>query len=353
MTKHEEREARDASRDPESPGKTDSPAKMTKPIWKYVSKKTLREFMDDQCTDLAAALTYYAVLSLFPALLAIVSLLGIIGQAERTTDALLGIVDDLAPGTAVDTLRPVVESLTQANTAGLALVIGIAGALWSASGYVGAFGRAMNRIYEIPEGRPFYKLRPLQIVITLIAVILICLVALALVVSGPVAESIGNAIGLGSAAVTAWQFLKWPVLVAVVVLIIAILYYATPNVKQPKFKWVTPGSIIAVVTWALASVAFAFYVANFGSYNKTYGTLAGVIVFLLWLWITNLAILFGAEVNAEIERGRQLQSGLPAEEELQLPAKDTKKIEKSEKKAAEELEEARALRESHGARDAD
>ena len=353
MTKHEEREARDASRDPESAGKTDSPAKMTKPIWKYVSKKTLREFMDDQCTDLAAALTYYAVLSLFPALLAMVSLLGLIGQAERTTDALLGIVDDLAPGTAVDTLQPVVESLTQSNSAGFALVIGIAGALWSASGYVGAFGRAMNRIYEIPEGRPFYKLRPLQIVITLIAVILICLVALALVVSGPVAESIGNAIGLGSAAVTAWQFLKWPVLVAVVVLIIAILYYATPNVKQPKFKWVTPGSIIAVVVWALASVAFAFYVANFGSYNKTYGTLAGVIVFLLWLWITNLALLFGAEVNAEIERGRQLQSGLPAEEELQLPAKDTKKIEKSEKKAAEELEDAKALRESRGARDAD
>jgi membrane protein len=353
VTKHEEREARDASRDPESSGKTDSPAKMTKPIWKYVSKKTLREFMDDQCTDLAAALTYYAVLSLFPALLAMVSLLGLIGQAERTTDALLGIVDDLAPGTAVDTLQPVVESLTQSNSAGFALVIGIALALWSASGYVGAFGRAMNRIYEIPEGRPFYKLRPLQIVITLIAVILICLVALALVVSGPVAESIGNAIGLGSAAVTAWQFLKWPVLVAVVVLIIAILYYATPNVKQPKFRWVTPGSIIAVVTWALASVAFAFYVANFGNYNKTYGTLAGVIVFLLWLWITNLAILFGAEVNAEIERGRQLQSGMPAEEELQLPAKDTKKIEKSEKKEAEELEDARALRESHGARDAD
>jgi membrane protein len=353
VTKHEEREARDATRNPESGGKTESPAKMTKPIWKYVSKKTLREFMDDQCTDLAAALTYYAVLSLFPALLAMVSLLGLIGQAERTTDALLGIVDDLAPGTAVDTLQPVVESLTQSNSAGFALVIGIALALWSASGYVGAFGRAMNRIYEIPEGRPFYKLRPLQIVITLIAVILICLVALALVVSGPVAESIGNAIGLGSAAVTAWQFLKWPVLVAVVVLIIAILYYATPNVKQPKFRWVTPGSIIAVVTWALASVAFAFYVANFGNYNKTYGTLAGVIVFLLWLWITNLAILFGAEVNAEIERGRQLQSGMPAEEELQLPAKDTKKIEKSEKKEAEELEEARALRESHGARDAD
>lgn len=353
MTKHEEREARDATRNPESAGKTDSPAKMTKPIWKYVSKKTFREFMDDQCTDLAAALTYYAVLSLFPGLLALVSLLGLIGQADRTTETLLGIVDDVAPGTAVDTIQPVVESLTQANRAGFALVFGLAGALWSASGYVGAFGRAMNRIYEIPEGRPFYKLRPLQIFITLVAVLMICLVALALVVSGPVAEAIGSAIGLGSAAVTAWQFLKWPVLVAVVVLIIAILYYATPNVKQPKFRWITPGSIIAVVTWAIASVLFAFYVANFGNYNKTYGTLAGVIVFLLWLWITNLALLFGAEVNAEIERGRQLQSGLPAEEDIQLPPKDTKKIDKSEKKAAEELEDARALRDSRGTRDAD
>ncbi len=360
--KNEERETVDASRRVNQPedragrdserGKPDSPAKMTRPIWKYVSKKTFREFMDDQCTDLAAALTYYAVLSLFPALLAMVSLLGLVGQAERTTDALLGIVDDLAPGTAVDTLQPVVESLTQTNTAGLAFIVGVGGALWSASGYVGAFGRTMNRIYEIPEGRPFWKLRPLQIVITLLAVILISLVALGLVISGPVAESIGRAIGIGSTAVTAWQFLKWPVLVAVVVLVIAILYYATPNVKQPKFRWITPGSVIAVLVWAGASVVFAFYVANFGSYNKTYGALAGVIVFLLWLWITNLALLFGAEVNAEIERGRQLQSGLPAEKELQLPPKDTHKIDKSEKKAAEELEDARALRESRGTRDA-
>ncbi len=325
-----------------------SPTDLTKPSWKYVLKKAVREFSDDQCTDIAAALTYYAVLSLFPALLAIVSLLGVFGQGQRTSDALIGIVGDLGPRSAVDTFRPVLESLVENQAAGFALVLGLLSALWSASGYVGAFSRAMNRMYEIEEGRPFYKLRPMQIVVTLIAVLLISVMAVALVVSGPLAESVGRALGLGSAAVTAYQIAKWPVLVAIVILIVAILYYATPNVQQPKFKFLSVGAVIALVVWALASVLFAFYVANFGSYNKTYGALAGVVVFLLWLWITNLALLFGAEFDSELERARELQAGLPAEEELQLPPRDTTKIEKKGKKEAEELEQARRLRESRG-----
>jgi membrane protein len=189
----------------------------------------------------------------------------------------------------------------------------------------------------------------MQLVVTLVAVVLVCLVALALVLSGPVAEAVGQALGLGSTAVTVWQIAKWPVLVAVVVLIIAILYYATPNVKQPKFRWISPGAVLAVLVWALASVAFGFYVANFGNYNKTYGALAGVIIFLLWLWITNIVLLLGAEVNTELERGRELQAGLPAEEQLQLPPRDTRKIKKAEAKEADELEEAKELRDTRGA----
>jgi len=340
--------AADQRPDAEHPDKPDSLGEITKPSWKYVLKKTLSEFSDDQCTDLAAALTYYAVLALFPALLAIVSLLGVFGQGQKTTDALLGIVGDFAPASTVETLTPALSSLVNNKAAGFALIIGLLSALWSASGYVGAFSRAMNRMYEIDEGRPFYKLRPMQLIVTLIAVLLITFVAIALIISGPLAQSIGDAIGLGSAAVTAWNIAKWPVLIAIVVLIIAVLYYATPNVKQPGFKIVTPGAIIALLVWILASVAFAFYVGNFGSYNKTYGTLAGVIVFLLWLWITNLALLFGAEFDSELERGRQLQAGIAAEEELQLPARDTKKIVKKEQKERKELAQARKLRETRG-----
>jgi membrane protein len=330
--------------DPDDPVKPDSPDEITKPSWGYVLKKTVREFLDDECIDLAAALTYYAVLALFPALLAVVSVLGLVGQGGQTTDALITIVEDFAPANVVEIVRGVVQQLTQSQAAGFAFVTGLVVALWSASGYVAAFSRAMNRIYEIEEGRPFWKLRPFQIVITLGAVLLIAVVAVGLVVSGPLARSVGEAIGLGDAAVTAWQVAKWPVLVAIVVVIIAILYYATPNVQQPKFRWMSMGAFVALVTWVLASVAFGFYVANFGSYNKTYGTLAGVIVFLLWLWITNLALLFGAEVDSEVERGRELQAGLPAEETLQLPARDTTKIDKDRAKEQEEIAEARRLR---------
>ena len=326
----------------------DGPTEITKPSWKYILKKTMREFSADQCTDIAAALTYYAVLALFPALLAIVSLLGVFGQGQSTTDALIGIVGDLGPQSAVDTLTPVLQGLVENQAAGFTLIVGLLSALWSASGYVGAFARAMNRMYEIDEGRPFWKMRPMQIVVTLIAVTLISVVAVALVVSGPLAESIGNAIGLGSVAVTVYNIAKWPVLVVIVLFIVAVLYYATPNVQQPKFKIISVGAGVALLVWALASVAFAFYVANFSSYNKTYGALAGVIVFLLWLWITNIALLFGAELDSELERGREVQAGLPAEEELQLPPRDTKLMEKKAKKEAEDIEQGRRLRESRG-----
>ena len=325
--------------------KPESPADLVKPAWTYTAKKAWMEFGRDQCTDLAAALTYYAVLSLFPALLAMVSLLGVFGQGETTTNALLDIVRQLGQGKAADALQGPIEQMTQTHAAGFAFVFGVLGALWSASGYIGAFGRAMNRIYQIDEGRPVWKLRPLQLLITLGGIILVSLLLIGLVVSGPLAKSIGDVIGLGSTAQTVWGIAKWPVMLLIVIVLVAVLYYSTPNIKQPKFRWMSVGAAIAIVVWVLASVAFGFYVANFGSYNKTYGSLAAVIVFLLWLWITNLALLFGAEVDAELERSRELQAGIRAEETIQLPPRDTRASEKKAEKLQEKVEEGRRLRE--------
>ena len=327
--------------------KAESPTDLTKRSWLYVARKTGREFTKDQCTDLAAALTYYAVLSLFPAVIALLSLVGVFGQGPKTVEALLDVLRDLGGGTAADTLQPTLEKLSEASSAaGLALVVGLATALWSASAYVGAFGRAMNRMYGVGEGRPFWKLRPLQLAVTLLAVILVALVAMSLVLTGPPAQAVGEAIGLGDTAVLVWDIAKWPVILAVVVGIVAMLYYATPNVKQPRFRWISVGAAVAIVVWVVASVAFGFYASNFGSYNKTYGTLAGIIVFLLWLWITNLALLFGAELDSELERGRELQAGIPAEQQLQLPLRDTRNTEKAAEKERKDVAKGRELRQA-------
>jgi membrane protein len=324
--------------------KLDSPTQLESRSWRYVARRTLREFLSDECTDLAAALTYYAVLALFPAAIALISLLGLVGQGATAVDEVLAILDDLGGTSIVETIREPLIDLSRSQSAGLAMVLGLLGALWSASGYVGAFGRAMNRVYEIDEGRPIWKLRPAMLLLTVVLVLLAAAVLLALVLTGPVAESVGSALGLGSTGVLVWQIAKWPVLLAVVVLIVALLYYATPNIQQPKFRWVSVGAVLAILTWVVLSVAFGFYVANFGSYDKTYGALGGVIVFLLWLWLTNLALLFGAELDSELERGRELQSGLPAEETLQLPPRDTRKLEKNQAAEEKDLRQGRELR---------
>ena len=271
-------------------------------------------------TDLAAGLTYYGVLALFPALIALVSIVGLFGDPGGTTRTLTDIVSDLGPETAADTFNGPIENLTaDRETAGALFVVGLLGALYSASGYVGAFMRASNRIYGVQEGRPFWKLRPLQIVVTLVMVLLVALVVVALALSGPVAEAVGKALGLTSTAVTIYGLAKWPVLAAVVLTMLAFLYYVSPNVRLPAFRWITPGSMVAVALWILASIGFAFYVSNFGSYDKTYGTLGGVVTFLVWVWITNIAVLLGVELNAELERAREIQAGVAgAEESIQL-----------------------------------
>jgi membrane protein len=288
-----------------------------------VLKRTAKEFQEDNLTDWAAALTYYAVLALFPALLALVALVGIFGQYPQTTNALLDIARQVSGNdSALNGLKDTIDGIVRnKGGAGALLGLSLAGALWSASGYIGAFMRASNAIYEVPEGRPFWKLRPLQVVVTLGIVLLLALVLVALVVTGPVAKAIGDQVGLGDTAVTIYQIVKWPIMAAIVLVILAVLYYIAPSARLPKIQWLSPGAIVALVIWIIASAAFGFYVANFGSYNKTYGTLGGAISLLVWMWITNLAVLFGQELNAEIERGRELTAGLPAERELQLPAR--------------------------------
>jgi membrane protein len=332
-----------ADQDPDA-GKVDSPTDLSRRSWLYVLRKTVREFSGDQCTDLAAALTYYAVLAVFPAAIALTSLLGLVGKGTDSVNTLLDIVGDLGGASMVESVRDPLIEISRSQGAGLAFVVGLLGALWSASGYVGAFGRAMNRVYEIQEGRPVWKLRPMMLLLTVVLVVLAAAVLLALVVTGPVTDSVGRALGVGSTLRLVWDIAKWPVILLVVVLIVALLYYATPNVKQPKFRWVSIGAVLAILTWVVVSAAFGYYVANFSSYDKTYGALGGVIAFLLWLWLTNLALLFGAELDAELERGRELESGIPAERSIQLPPRDRHGIDKARAKDEDDERRGRAIR---------
>jgi membrane protein len=283
-------------------------------------KRTATEFQEDNLTDWAAALTYYGLLSLFPALIATVSLLGLFGDPTSTTRSLTEIITDLGPESAADTFRGPIESITESRgAAGLAFVLGLALALWSASGYVGAFMRASNVIYETPEGRPFWKLRPLQLAVTLAMILLLVVLALGLVATGPVLDAVAGPVGLSDTAVTIWSIAKWPAMAAIFLLMVAVLYYASPNVKLRGFRWITPGSLVAIAVWVVASALFALYVGNFGSYDKTYGTLGGLVALLIWFWISNLAILFGHQLNAERERSAEIEEGRPrAEREIQL-----------------------------------
>ena len=336
---------------PDDPRKPRKPQQVEKPSWKLVFRKTLHEFSDDHCTDLAAALTYYGILSIFPGIIALVSLLGVIGQGKQAVAALLKIITQFAPGQTADLIRSPMEQAVNSPAAGLALVLGIVLAIWSASGYVGAFSRAMNRVYEIDEGRPFWKLKPQQLLVTVITIILVMIVALILVVSGPVTKAVGDALHLGQAPQVVWEIVKWPVLLLIVVVILAVLYYAAPNAKQPKFRWMSMGALIALVILAIATLLFGLYVATFANYAKTYGSLGGVIVFLLWVWIANIALLFGAEFDAELERGRELQAGIEAEERIQLPPRDTRQSEKLAEREEKDVEAARGLREQATADD--
>jgi membrane protein len=294
---------------------------LSRGAWRDVLKRTFKEYKDDNLTDLAAALTYYGVLAIFPMLIVLVSILGLIGHSA--TQPLIENLGKVAPGPAREIFTSAIKNVQSSKgTAGILFIVRLAGGLWAASAYVAGFMRASNIVWEVGEGRPIWKTIPLRLAVTLVTVVLLTGSAVAVVLTGGLAKEVGDVIGVGSSAVTIWDIAKWPVLVLVVSLMLSILYYASPNVRHPGFRWITPGSVLAVLLWIVASAAFAFYVASFASYNKTYGALGGIVVFLVWLWITNTVILLGAELNAEIERGRQIQAGAPADREPFLKPRD-------------------------------
>jgi membrane protein len=298
--------------------------------WWPVLKRTVREFKEDNLTDWAAALTYYGVLAIFPALIVLVSILGLVG--ESATQPLIDNLGAVAPGPAKEIFTSAIENLQgDQGAAGVLFVVGLLAALWSASGYVAAFMRASNAIYDIDEGRPVWKTLPVRVVLTLVLLLLLAVSTVAVVLTGGLAEKVGDLVGLGSTVVTVWNIAKWPVLLVVVSFMFALLYWAAPNVKHPGFRWISPGGVLAVIGWLIASGAFALYVSNFGSYNKTYGALGGVVVFLVWLWISNIVILLGAEFNAELERERAIEDGMrPPDKEPFVEPRDTRKMEHQE-----------------------
>jgi membrane protein len=302
----------------------DQPTKLGRHAWPAVLKRTVKEYKADNLPDLAAALTYYAVLAIFPMLIVLVSILGLIGNS--VTQPLIDNLGKVAPGAAKQIFTSAIQNIqSNQGAAGVLAIVGLAGALWSASGYVGAFMRASNVVWDVEEGRPIWKTIPVRLAVTVLTLLLLTAGAIAVTFTGGLARQVGNVIGVGSTAVQVWDIAKWPVLVTLVAVMLAILYYAAPNVRQPGFHWVTPGGLIAVLLWIVVSALFALYVANFSSYNKTYGALASVIVFLVWLWITNTVILLGAELNAELERARQIEGGLPADREPFLPPRSEPK----------------------------
>jgi len=316
----------DLSTPPED-AKPDKPTQLGRRSWWGVLKRTVKEFQQDNLTDWAAALTYYSVLSIFPGLLVLLSLFSMFGDVDAAKKQ----VQAEAGGGFAKIAEPLLNNLqTAPKTAGVLAIAGLLGAVWSASGYVGAFMRASNAIYDVPEGRPIWKTIPIRLGVTIATGLLLAITAAAVVFTGAVAERTGNAIGLESQFVTVWDIVKWPVLVAIVSFMFALLYWASPNARQGGFRWVTPGGVVAVALWIIASAGFALYISMFANYSKTYGALGGVIIFLVWLWISNIAILLGAEFDAELERGRAIEAGHPADKEPFVELRDDRKVKKGQ-----------------------
>jgi membrane protein len=330
--------------EPDERGKPSELRQLTRRSWRYLLSRSRREFLRNECPDLAAGLVYYAVLAVLPGLIALVSLLGLLGQGPSSLAAMVEVARRVVPASGVETIEPVLTGLLQSTASTWGLLLGVGGALYFVSRYVGAFSRAMNRIYDVPEGRPLWKLEPVLLGITGAIGVLSLVAVLLLVVSGPLAEAIGDVLGLTGAVLLAWRITKWPLLVLVVVVVVALLYSVAPNVRQPKFRWLSPGAVLAILAWTGASALFGVYVANVGRFSATYGSLAGVIIFLIWLWITNTALLLGAVLDGEVERARELQAGMPAEEDIQLPARDRRASAKADAALARDQVRGRDLR---------
>ena len=331
--------------DPDDPRKPGRWYQLSRIGWRSALRRAGAEFLRDECTDMAAGLTYYGVLALFPALLAVVSLLGLLGQARDTVPALLQVLTAIAPADIVEIIEGLLMSLVRSEFSGWTLVAGLVGAVWSASAYVGAFARMMNRVYEVDEGRPFIWLKVQQLAITSVVLVLVAVLLIGLVISGPIAERVTWLLGLGVLGRQVFNLVKWPLLILVAIALIAVLYYWTPNVRQPRFRWLSLGAGIALGSWLLVSAGFGIYVANFSNYNKMYGTLGGIIVFLLWIWLSNCALVFGAEFDSELERSRELQAGLHAERTLQLPPRDARASTQNRQARERRVARARKIRE--------
>lgn len=311
-------------------------------------KRAFSEFMQDGCTDIAASLTYFTVLSVFPGLLAVVSMLGVFGQGQQTADAITDFLSGRIPDELNTLLTPTILNLTSATGAGIvALIIGVGSGLWSASGYVGAFSRAMNRIYGVSEGRGFLKLKLSMLAVTLFVVVTVVLIFLMILLSGGIARALGDAIGLGESAVRIWNFAKWPVILLLLMLLVAVLYYTTPNVQQPKFRWISPGALFAILGIVLAGLAFSVYATQFASQADTYGVIGGVILGLLGVWIFNNVLLLGGQIDAELQRSRELVAGLASEEKLHAPPRDVKTVTKALEKHQKLVDEGRQVRLAH------
>ncbi|MFD1506017.1 YihY/virulence factor BrkB family protein [Georgenia yuyongxinii] len=327
----------------------DGPVVGRRPSRRFMLGKAVRDFFSDDCWDRAAGLTFFSVVSIPPLAVAMASVLAVLGQGA-STQAVLDVLEILAPDDeALETVSQPVLAVLSHPGAGLSLVLGLLAALWVASGYVGSFGRAMNQIYGVAEGRPLWKLTLWHLVTTVLLVVFAALVALLLLVSGPVTRAVGQVLGLREVTVAVWEAARWPVLLAAATLVVAVLYFATPNVRHPRFRWFSPGAVLALVLAAVASYAFSFYVEIFGRFDITYGSaLAGIVVFFIWLWIINMSLLLGAELDAEIERARQLQAGVRADSGVQMTVRDARAIERSARRRRSDEERSRSLRESHG-----
>ncbi|KQO99860.1 YihY/virulence factor BrkB family protein [Leifsonia sp. Leaf264] len=319
------------------------PQDLRRETWRYIMKRTTREFGFDDLPDAAAALTYYGVLSIFPALIAVVAGFVVFGDGDGSITSVLGILKDAFPGTDLGEIEDALAQLAD-SSGWFALVFGVVLTIWTVSRYVGAFSRAMNRIYEVDEGRGFTILKPQQLLISVVFAVLLGVMGCMLIVSGPVADAVGTALGIGEPWLGLWSILKWPILVLLAIVVIGLLYYSTPNVHQRRFRWLSMGALLALTTMVVSSALFFIYILNFSNYGRIYGSLAGALIFFIWLWIANLALLFGAEFDSEVERGRQLQSGIAAEENLRMPPRTTALAEKRAARAEADVAEGRGIR---------
>lgn len=321
-----------------------SVARPPKSSWFHILRTAFREFLADESIDLAAGLTFRGLLSVFPALVALVSILSLLGQGGSIITSVLDEAEKAAPTDTLSSARPFLESMLDTPAPGWGLVLGLAIALWSASGYVKAFSRAMNTVVGVPEGRGFFVFNLVMYLLTALILVLGALVLLVFVISGPIAQAVGGLLGMGGVALMVWNVVRWFVLAFSVLLLVALLYHATPNVKGLRFRWLSVGALVAILVSILATLGFLFYISQFGTYNATYGALTGVIIVMLWVFIMNATLLFGAQLDSEIERMRQLREGLPAEEELQLPVRGTKASDKQARKYADDVQRGRAIR---------